>query len=89
LPLNYLRARRPEKPPENATSCESQVSIELDAGFDSVIRGNGLMSARQARSSFIDEYIAAHPPEVRTILKMIRAAIRKVIPDAGEMISFD
>ena len=36
----------------------------------------------------IDEYIAAFPPDVRTILDKIRATIRKAAPEAEEKISY-
>lgn len=36
----------------------------------------------------IDEYIAAFPPDVQTILQKIRATIRKTAPDAEEKISY-
>jgi uncharacterized protein YdhG (YjbR/CyaY superfamily) len=36
----------------------------------------------------IDEYIAAYPAEVRTILERIRATIRKAAPAAEEKISY-
>ena len=45
---------------------------------------------KSARPKFesIEEYIAASPPEVRTILKRIRATIRKAAPSAKEKISY-
>lgn len=36
----------------------------------------------------IDEYIAAFPPEVQSILEKIRLTIREAIPDAEEKISY-
>jgi uncharacterized protein YdhG (YjbR/CyaY superfamily) len=36
----------------------------------------------------IDQYIAAFPPDVRAILKRIRATIRKAAPGAKESISY-
>jgi len=36
----------------------------------------------------IDEYIATFPPDVRAILKKIRATIRKAAPAATERISY-
>ena len=36
----------------------------------------------------IDEYIAPFPPQVRAILKKIRATIRRAAPDAEERISY-
>jgi uncharacterized protein YdhG (YjbR/CyaY superfamily) len=36
----------------------------------------------------IDEYIAAFPPDVRSILEQIRMTIRNVAPDAQEAISY-
>ena len=36
----------------------------------------------------IDEYIAGHPPKIRTILKRIRATVAAAAPDAREVISY-
>jgi len=36
----------------------------------------------------VDEYIAAYPKDVQTILKKVRAAIRKAAPEAEEKISY-
>ena len=36
----------------------------------------------------VDEYIAAFPPQVRAILRRIRATIRKAAPRAQERISY-
>jgi len=36
----------------------------------------------------VDEYIAAFPPDVRAILRKIRATIRKAAPRAQERISY-
>ena len=36
----------------------------------------------------IDEYIAGFPKEIQKTLKLIRAAIKKVAPDAEETISY-
>jgi uncharacterized protein YdhG (YjbR/CyaY superfamily) len=36
----------------------------------------------------VDEYIAAHPPKIRAILRRIRTTIRKAAPDADERISY-
>ena len=36
----------------------------------------------------VDEYIAGFPPEVRKILRQVRATIRKAAPDAEESISY-
>ena len=44
--------------------------------------------AKAAVPNTIDEYIAAAPSEVRTILEKIRATIRKVAPKAAEKISY-
>ena len=46
------------------------------------------MKADRATPTSIDEYIAAAPPEVRAILKKIRATIRKAAPEAEEKISY-
>jgi uncharacterized protein YdhG (YjbR/CyaY superfamily) len=36
----------------------------------------------------VDAYIAGFPPEVRAVLRKLRAAIRKAAPDAAEKISW-
>jgi uncharacterized protein YdhG (YjbR/CyaY superfamily) len=44
------------------------------------------MARREIRS--VDEYIAARPDDVQGILRQVRGAIRKVMPDADESISY-
>jgi uncharacterized protein YdhG (YjbR/CyaY superfamily) len=51
------------------------------------LEGSYLKSARSTPGT-IDEYIAAFPPEIQTILQKIRATIRKVAPEAEERISY-
>jgi len=46
------------------------------------------MEADRKTPTTVDEYIAAFPPEVRSILKRIRSTIRKAAPDAVEKISY-
>ena len=46
------------------------------------------MKTDRAKPVNIDEYIAAAPPEVRAILRKIRATIRKAAPAAEEKISY-
>ena len=43
-----------------------------------------------ARTNFksVDEYIATHPDEMQAILQRVRAAIRKAVPGAQEVISY-
>jgi uncharacterized protein YdhG (YjbR/CyaY superfamily) len=36
----------------------------------------------------VDEYIAAHPPEVQRILQLVRGSIVKAVPEADEGISY-
>jgi uncharacterized protein YdhG (YjbR/CyaY superfamily) len=36
----------------------------------------------------IDEYIAAHPPDVQAILQRVRSTIRQAVPKAEEAISY-
>jgi len=36
----------------------------------------------------VDEYIATQPKDVQAILQRVRSAIRKALPDAEEMISY-
>ena len=45
------------------------------------------MTGRPAPQT-IDEYIAAFPPDVRSILKKLRLTIRKAVPRAKERISY-
>jgi uncharacterized protein YdhG (YjbR/CyaY superfamily) len=49
--------------------------------------GGKIMPDRSAPGT-IDEYIAAFPPDVRSILKKIRSTIRKAAPQAKERISY-
>jgi uncharacterized protein YdhG (YjbR/CyaY superfamily) len=46
------------------------------------------MKAERKAPADIDDYIAAFPPDVRSILKKIRATIRKAAPKAEETISY-
>jgi uncharacterized protein YdhG (YjbR/CyaY superfamily) len=43
-----------------------------------------------ARTDFksVDEYISTHPPDVQVILQRVRSAIRKALPAAQEVISY-
>ena len=43
-----------------------------------------------ARTSFtsVNEYIASHPPGIQRVLKRVRSIIRKAMPDAEEVISY-
>jgi uncharacterized protein YdhG (YjbR/CyaY superfamily) len=36
----------------------------------------------------VDEYIATHPEDVQAVLQRVRGAIRKAVPDAEEVISY-
>ena len=36
----------------------------------------------------VDEYIATHPEDVQAILQLVRSTIRKAVPGAEEMISY-
>jgi len=36
----------------------------------------------------VDEYIATHPEGVQAVLQLVRTTIRKAVPDADEMISY-
>jgi uncharacterized protein YdhG (YjbR/CyaY superfamily) len=51
-------------------------------------RGSG--AARKAKAGFtsVDAYLAAQPEDVRPILQRVRAVIRKALPDAEEVISY-
>jgi uncharacterized protein YdhG (YjbR/CyaY superfamily) len=48
------------------------------------------MSRKVANSGFksVDQYIATHPEEVQAILQNVRSAIRKAVPRAEEVISY-
>ena len=46
------------------------------------------MNAERESPATIDDYIAAFPPEIRSILEKVRATIRKAAPDAAETISY-
>jgi uncharacterized protein YdhG (YjbR/CyaY superfamily) len=46
------------------------------------------MKDGHAAPATIDEYIAAFPPEIRSILQKIRTTIRKAAPAAAEKISY-
>lgn len=46
------------------------------------------MKADRRAPASVESYIAGFPPEVRTVLRKIRAAIRKAAPDAEERISW-
>ncbi len=46
------------------------------------------MKAQSTLPTTIDEYIAACPPDVRPILRRIRATVRKAVPDGQEAISY-
>jgi uncharacterized protein YdhG (YjbR/CyaY superfamily) len=46
------------------------------------------MSAAERAPASVDAYIAGFPPEVRAVLRRMRATIRKAAPDAVEKISW-
>jgi len=50
--------------------------------------GKNAMKAHRTAAGSIDDYVAAQPKAVQTILKKIRAAIRKAAPGADETISY-
>ena len=41
-----------------------------------------------AKPTTVDQYIAGFPPDVRAILEKIRETVRKSVPDAEEVISY-
>lgn len=47
------------------------------------------MEAAMTKFSTVDEYIAAFPPETQSILRELRATIRKAAPKAVEAISYN
>lgn len=46
------------------------------------------MKGDSTKPATIDEYIAAFPPEIRSVLEKIRSTIREAVPDAEETISY-
>jgi uncharacterized protein YdhG (YjbR/CyaY superfamily) len=46
------------------------------------------MKADSSKPATIDDYIAAFPPEVQSILEKIRMTIQEAVPDAEETISY-
>ncbi len=46
------------------------------------------MRAVRVQFATVDEYIAAFPPDIRAILRRIRATVRKAAPDARERMSY-
>jgi uncharacterized protein YdhG (YjbR/CyaY superfamily) len=46
------------------------------------------MKPKQIAPVTIDEYIATFPPDVRRLLRQVRATIRKAAPEAQEKISY-
>lgn len=53
-------------------------------------RVEGLIEDTMAKTDYksVDEYIAAHPEPVRAILQRVRRTIRKALPGAEEVISY-
>ena len=47
------------------------------------------MKASDARPNNIDEYLAGFPRPVQKVLKQVRRAIRKAVPEAQESISYN
>lgn len=46
------------------------------------------MASAKKRFDTVDDYIAAFPDNVQKILRLIQMTIRKAVPDAEEMISY-
>ena len=46
------------------------------------------MAPPSSKPGTIDDYISTFPPDVRSILKKIRATVRAAAPDAEEVISY-
>jgi uncharacterized protein YdhG (YjbR/CyaY superfamily) len=46
------------------------------------------MQSKQSAPATIDEYIAGFPPEVQSLMRKLRATIRKAAPRAEEKISY-
>jgi uncharacterized protein YdhG (YjbR/CyaY superfamily) len=46
------------------------------------------MARPAVKAASIDEYIAGYSPAVRTLLKRLRATVRRAAPDAEEFISY-
>jgi uncharacterized protein YdhG (YjbR/CyaY superfamily) len=49
-----------------------------------------MLPMSEAKTNFksVDEYIAAQPQDVQAILQRVRSSIRRVLPDAEEVISY-
>jgi len=56
--------------------------------FDLLITGHTMKEDMMTKPETIDDYIAGFPEDVREVLEEVRAAIRKVAPDAAEGISY-
>ena len=52
--------------------------------------GDRIQKDTMAKTNFnsVDEYIAAHPENMQLILQRVRSTIRKALPDAEEVISY-
>lgn len=46
------------------------------------------MPADRKPPATVDDYLAAQPPKVRSVLKRIRAAVHRAVPDVTEKISY-
>lgn len=46
------------------------------------------MAAEKKSAQTIDEYISGYPPEIRSRLEAIRAAIREIAPEAEEAVKY-
>jgi uncharacterized protein YdhG (YjbR/CyaY superfamily) len=47
------------------------------------------MKSRQTHFTTVDEYVAAFPSDIKSVLNEIRATIRKAAPEATEKISYN
>src|SRR5579859_3319304 len=53
---------------------------------DGAVRTRGMMARTDFKS--VDDYIAAQPEPVRRVLELVRSTVRKALPGAEEVISY-
>lgn len=51
-------------------------------------KGAGAAEPKATRFASVDGYLAAQPPEARAVLERVRAALRRALPHAEEVISY-
>jgi uncharacterized protein YdhG (YjbR/CyaY superfamily) len=53
------------------------------------VRQKDEISMIRTHSQSVDDYIASHPDSVRAVLELLRCAIRKALPRADEVVSYN